>query len=65
MMFFDTCPHIIQQLTDLVRATNNPEDVDTDQEDHAYDALKYTNSSQPKVKKQQDQRPALAGYRYY
>ena len=41
LMFFNTCPNIIKQLTQLVYDPNNTEDVNTRMEDHAYDALRY------------------------
>jgi len=41
IQIFDTCPHLIEQLSSLVFDERNPEDVDTDQEDHAYDTLRY------------------------
>jgi hypothetical protein len=39
--FFSTCKQVIKELRSLVVDENNPEDVDTKQEDHAYDALRY------------------------
>jgi len=41
LMVFETCPHLIEQLSSLASDTLNPEDVDTDQEDHAYDTVRY------------------------
>lgn len=41
LQIFDCCPHLIRTLPALGRDDNNPEDVDTDEEDHAYDALRY------------------------
>ncbi len=35
------CPNLIRTLPDLVKDPNKPEDVDTDGEDHAPDALRY------------------------
>jgi hypothetical protein len=49
IQFFDTCPHIIEQMGTLASAKNNPEDVDTDQEDHAYDTLKYLLTNERKA----------------
>jgi PBSX family phage terminase large subunit len=40
IMFFSNCTNIIEQLENLPVDANNPEDVDTDAEDHAYDALR-------------------------
>ena len=41
IVFFSTCVHIIEQMENLPVDPNRPEDVDTDAEDHAYDALRY------------------------
>ena len=41
LVIFSTCEHLIEQLSTLSRDELNPEDVDTKQEDHAYDALRY------------------------
>ena len=35
------CRNLIDQLATLTRDENNPEDINTDEEDHAYDALRY------------------------
>lgn len=35
------CRNLIDQLATLTRDENNPEDIDTEEEDHAYDALRY------------------------
>ncbi len=41
LQIFDTCPKIIEQLASLIHSRTNPEDVDTEQEDHAYDSVRY------------------------
>ena len=41
LQIFENCPHLIEQLSTLASDQHNPEDVDTDQEDHAFDTLKY------------------------
>lgn len=41
LVIFDTCTHLIEQLNTLTTKNNDPEDVDTRQEDHAFDTLKY------------------------
>lgn len=41
IIFFDTCEHAIETIPTLPRDTNDPEDVDTDAEDHAYDGVCY------------------------
>jgi PBSX family phage terminase large subunit len=52
IVFFENCTNIIKQLSHLVYDKNNPEDVDTRAEDHAYDALKYLLTSVGDYKKQ-------------
>lgn len=41
LQVFSTCTNLIDQLSNLVRDETHPEDVDSDMEDHAYDALRY------------------------
>ena len=41
LYIFDTCKHLIRTLPGLVYSETDPEDVDTDGEDHAYDELRY------------------------
>lgn len=41
LLIYSTCRNLIRTLPDLQRDDKNPEDVDTDGEDHAYDALRY------------------------
>lgn len=38
---FETCHHAIRTLPDLPRSDRDPEDVDTDSEDHMADAVRY------------------------
>ena len=45
--FFNTCKNIIRTLPQLRYDPVQPEDVDTGQEDHLYDALKYFLMSNP------------------
>jgi len=40
-IFKQWCPNLIRTLPSLPRDERRPEDVDTDAEDHAYDALRY------------------------
>jgi hypothetical protein len=49
VVFFSTCDHIIEQLSTLARDPLKPEDVDTEAEDHAYDALRYLLTNQRKT----------------
>jgi hypothetical protein len=41
LKIFSNCVNLIRTLPMLPIDRNNPEDVDTDAEDHAYDALRY------------------------
>jgi phage terminase large subunit len=57
LQVFENCPRLIEQMESLACDSHNPEDVDTEQEDHAFDTLKYglTNESKailppPRVK---------------
>lgn len=43
----EDCPVLIKQLPMLPRDPNNPEDVDTDAEDHAYDSVRYYLQARP------------------
>jgi hypothetical protein len=45
--FFSTCTETISQLPALPLDKKNPEDVDTNSEDHIYDAIRYGISSRP------------------
>lgn len=46
---FDTCRHLMRTLPALPVKENDPEDVDTDAEDHAYDSLRYLVMARPQV----------------
>lgn len=48
MVFFNTCTNLISQLPSLPLDKNNPEDVDTNAEDHVYDALRYGCMTRPR-----------------
>lgn len=41
LLIYSNCRNLIRTLPELVRDDKRPEDVDTDGEDHAYDALRY------------------------
>ena len=41
LFFFDNLRHTLRTLPELPRDEDNPEDADTDAEDHAYDSLRY------------------------
>lgn len=47
LVIFDTCVELIEELSSLPVDDNDPEDVDTDAKDHAYDALRYGLMSRP------------------
>ena len=44
---FNTCRNLLRTFPLLPTDKHNPEDVDTDAEDHAYDALRYGCMSRP------------------
>ena len=46
--FFSTCTNIISQLPAIPLDKKNPEDIDTNSEDHLYDALRYGIMSRPR-----------------
>lgn len=41
LQVFNTCKHFIRTIPDLVYSDKRPEDIDTDGEDHIYDAVRY------------------------
>jgi len=47
LMILSNCKNLIRTLSTLPVDSNNPEDVDTKSEDHAYDALRYGCMSRP------------------
>lgn len=47
LQIFSTCTNLIRTLPQLALDKNDPEDVDTKMEDHAYDALRYGCMSRP------------------
>lgn len=44
---FNNCDHFWRTMTQMQESPNNPEDVDTDQEDHIYDEFRYACMSRP------------------
>lgn len=48
LVIFNTCKHLIAQLPSIPLDKNNPEDVDTNAEDHLYDALRYGVMTRPR-----------------
>ena len=61
--FFSTCKHILRTLPELVYDESKPEDVDTTQEDHAYDEFRYFCMSRP-ITPKKPEKPFNDGYRY-
>lgn len=47
MVFFSTCTNLISELPAIPLDKKNPDDVDTNAEDHGYDALRYGAMSRP------------------
>lgn len=41
MQVFKSCRHFIRTIPDLIYSNKHPEDIDTDGEDHIYDAVRY------------------------
>lgn len=52
---FSTCKEFIRTIPTLIHDPNNPEDVDTDGEDHCVDDWRYSIMSRPKPTLTQDQ----------
>ena len=48
LVFFDNCKALIAQLPSIPLDKHNPEDVDTNSEDHLYDALRYGIMTRPR-----------------
>lgn len=48
LVFFNTCVNTITQLGSIPLDKKNPEDVDTNSEDHLYDALRYGIMTRPR-----------------
>ena len=49
VFFFNTCTDLISCMSSIPIDKNNPEDVDTDCDDHSYDALRYGLMSRPRT----------------
>jgi len=47
-VFFSTCTNTIAQIPAIPLDKKNPEDVDTNAEDHLYDALRYGIMTRPR-----------------
>jgi hypothetical protein len=57
LVIFDNCANLIRTLPALVYDETNAEDIDTDQEDHAYDAMKYGLTAQAGIQNQPRPKP--------
>lgn len=55
LQVFDTCPELIRTLPSLIYDEHKVEDLDTDGEDHAADALRYGIMSRPQPSHTQEQ----------
>jgi hypothetical protein len=49
VQIFNTCPNLIRELQSIPLDKSNPEDVNTNASDHAYDALRYLIMSRPRI----------------
>ena len=49
LQIFSSCPNLIRELQALPSSKKDPEDVDTNAPDHAYDALRYVLMSRPRI----------------
>lgn len=49
LFIMDCCPDLIKGLSSLPSDKTDPEDVDTNADDHSYDALRYGLSSRPRM----------------
>jgi hypothetical protein len=61
LKIFSTCTNLIRTLPQLVYDDTHPEDVDTDGEDHAYDALRYGLMNRPSEKLRHKRRSVPVG----
>jgi hypothetical protein len=48
LIIFNTCTNLIREITNIPMKKTDNEDVDTNAEDHAYDALRYLLMSRPR-----------------
>jgi hypothetical protein len=58
LYFFSTCIHTIRTLPNMQHDTHKPEDLDSDSEDHAVDALRYLVMSRPRSSEKPKDNPA-------
>ena len=64
LMVMDNCTHWLRTVPYMTYDPRDPEDVNTEMEDHAYDALRYSVMSEysrnPKALRQREVLPALS-----
>jgi len=65
IQIFNTCPNLIRELQSIPLDKKNPEDVDTNAPDHAYDALRYLIMSRPRINDTMSQMRQLHRERLY
>lgn len=63
LKIFKTCYHLIRTLPALTYDKHKVEDVDTQQEDHSYDSVRYFLMSRP-IQPTKEEKPFNDGYRY-
>ena len=63
LKIFKTCYHLIRTLPALTYDKHKVEDVDTQQEDHSYDSVRYFLMSRP-IQPVKAEKPFNDGYRY-
>lgn len=59
LQIYPCCTQFLRTFPNLVADKHNPEDVDTEQEDHAFDELKYALMSRPLAARQPKQEQSL------
>lgn len=58
LQVFNTCKHLIRTLPNLTYDDSNVEDVNSDMEDHGYDALRYLLQDDPVAPRRNEEKPA-------
>ena len=58
LVFFNSCTNMVSQLPSIPLDKKNSEDIDTNSEDHLYDALRYGIMSRPVSRSIFDYTPA-------
>lgn len=63
LVFFSTCVHAIRTIPTLQHDPDKPEDLDTEAEDHAADAVRYGCMSRPYIPASPEKTPPRDAYR--